>query len=116
MKNMTDMAEHYVVTATNNFSMTREGHPRFLNWLLSVFRATKDYWGENGVQSGLLLNATYTCQAYGNQIQAHKTMNAISVDTRLDEFQIMYKNLLAYPPSIIPETQSEFDKIMSEEV
>jgi hypothetical protein len=44
MKHVMDMAEHNVVTATENLGMTREGHPRFLNLLPSEFGATKDYW------------------------------------------------------------------------
>ncbi len=45
-KHMMDTAKHYVVTATVNFGLTREGHLRFLNWLQSEFEATKDYWEE----------------------------------------------------------------------
>ncbi len=41
---MSDMVEHYVVTTSDNYCMTSEGHLRFLNWLPSEFRATKDYW------------------------------------------------------------------------
>jgi hypothetical protein len=48
MKHMYDMVERYVVTATDNYGMTREGYPRFLNWLPSEFGATKDYWEEKG--------------------------------------------------------------------
>ena len=43
-------------------------------------------------------------------------MNGVPVDTRSDEFQIMYQNLIAYPSSIILETQAELDKIISEEL
>ena len=32
------------------------------------------------------------------------------------EFQTIYRNSMAYTPSIILETQSEFDKIISEEI
>ena len=39
MKHMTDMVEHYIVTTSDNYGMTREGHPRFLNWLPSEFGA-----------------------------------------------------------------------------
>ncbi len=67
MKHMTDIVEHYVVTTSDNYGMTREGHPKFLNWLPSDFGATKD----------CLLNATYTCPATGNQIQVHQTMNGV---------------------------------------
>ncbi len=42
MKHMTDMVEHYVVTASDNYGMARECHQRFLNWLRSEFEATKD--------------------------------------------------------------------------
>ena len=35
---------------------------------------------------------------------------------RLDEFQVMYQNFLAFPSSIVLETQSESDKISSEEI
>ena len=109
MKHMTDMSKHYVVTATDNFGVTRKGHPSFLNWLLCEFGAPKDYWEEKGIPSGRLLNVTYTCPATGNQIQVHQTMNGVPVDTRSDEFQVMYQNFIVYPPSIILETQSEFD-------
>ena len=37
MKHMTDMVEHFVVTTSDNYCMTREGHQRFLNWLPSEF-------------------------------------------------------------------------------
>ncbi len=73
-KHMADMVEHYVVTAIDNFRMTREGHPRFLIWLPSEFGATKDYWEENAYASGRLFNATYTCPATGNQIQVRQTI------------------------------------------
>ena len=43
-------------------------------------------------------------------------MNGVPVDTRSDEFQTMFQNFIAYPPSIILETQSELDKIISEEI
>ena len=43
-------------------------------------------------------------------------MNGVPVDTSSDEFQVIYLNFIAYPPSIILETQSEFDKIISEEI
>ena len=43
-------------------------------------------------------------------------MNGVPVDTRLDEFQAGYQNFIAYPPSIILETQSELDKIINEEI
>ena len=42
-------------------------------------------------------------------------MNGVPVDTRSDEFQVMYQNFIVYPPSIILETQSELDKIINEE-
>jgi hypothetical protein len=116
MKHMTDMVEHYIVTTSDNYGMTREGHPRFLNWLPSEFGATKDYWEGKGIPPGRLLNATYTCPATGNQIQVHQTMNGVPVDTRAEEFQIMYQNFIAYPPSIVLETMSELDKIISEEI
>ena len=70
MKHMTDMGEHYIVTTSDNYGMTREGHPRFLNWLPSEFGATKDYWEGKGIPPGRLLNATYTCPATGNQIKS----------------------------------------------
>ena len=108
----------YVVNANDNFGTTREGHPKFSNFLPSEFGATKDssYWEENGIPPGRLLTATYTCPHTGNQIQVHQTVNGVPVDTRSDEFQIMYQNFIAYPPSIILETQSELDKIISEEI
>ncbi len=37
MKHMTDMIEHYIVTTSDNYCMTREGDLRFLNWLPSEF-------------------------------------------------------------------------------
>jgi len=37
MKHMTDMVEHYIVTTSDNYGMTREGRLRFLNWLPSEF-------------------------------------------------------------------------------
>ena len=43
-------------------------------------------------------------------------MNGVPVDTRLDEFQVMYQNFIAYHPSIILETQAELDKIINEEI
>ncbi len=43
MKHMTDMVEHYIVTTSDNYGMTREDHQLFLNWLPSEFGATKDY-------------------------------------------------------------------------
>lgn len=43
-------------------------------------------------------------------------MNGVPVDTRSDEFQTMYQNFIAYPSSIILETQAELDKIISEEL
>jgi hypothetical protein len=118
MKHMTDMVKHYIVTVTTsvNYGMTREGHPRFLNWLPSEFGATKDYWEEKGIPSGRLLNATYTCPATRNQIQVHQTMNGVPVDTRSEDFQVMYQNFIAYPPSIVLEPMSELDKIVSEEI
>ncbi len=96
--------------------MTREGHQWFLNWLPSEFGATKDYWEGKGIPSRRLLNATYTCPATGNQLQVHQTMNGVPVDTRSEEFQIMYQNFIAYPPSIVLETMSELEKIISEEI
>jgi hypothetical protein len=44
MKHMTDMVKHYIITTSDNYGMTREGHLWFLNWLPSEFGATKDYW------------------------------------------------------------------------
>ena len=82
MKHMMDMVEHYVVTTLDNYGMTREGHPKFLNWLPSEFGTTKDYCEEKGILSGRLLNATYTCPSTGNQIQVHQTMNGVPVDSR----------------------------------
>ncbi len=38
------------------------------------------------------------------------------LDTRAEEFQMMYQNFIAYPPSIVLETMSELDKIISEEI
>ena len=55
MKHMMDMAEHYVVTATDDFGMTREGHPGFRNWLPSEFGATKNYW-EGSLEACLMLH------------------------------------------------------------
>ena len=43
-------------------------------------------------------------------------MNGVPVDTSSDEFQVMYQNFIAYPPSIILETHSELDKIINEEI
>ncbi len=43
-------------------------------------------------------------------------MNGVPVDTRTDELQIMYQNSIAFSLSIILQTQSEFDKITSEEI
>ncbi len=43
-------------------------------------------------------------------------MNVVPVDTRSDELQIMYQNVIAYSPSIVLETMSELDKIISEEI
>ncbi len=40
MKHMTKMVEYYVVTTSDNYGMTREGHQKFLNWLPSEFEAT----------------------------------------------------------------------------
>ncbi len=51
MKRMMDMVEHYIVTTSDNYGMTREGHQRFLNWLPSEFGATKDYWEGKGILS-----------------------------------------------------------------
>ena len=116
MKHMTDMAEHYVVNANDNFGTTRGGHPKLANFLPSEFGAAKDYWEEKGIQPGRLLTATYTCPHTGNQTQVYQTMNGVPVDTRSDEFQTMFQNFIAYPPSIILETQSELDKIISEEI
>ena len=90
------MAEHYVFNANDNFGTTREGHPKFANFLPSEFGATKDYWEEKDIPPGRLLTATYTCPHTGNQIQVHQTMNGVPVDTRTDEFQIMYQNFIAY--------------------
>jgi hypothetical protein len=69
---MMNMVEHYVVTTSDNYGMTSEGHQRFP----SEFGATKDYWEEKGILSGRLLNATNTCQATGNQV--HQTMNGVT--------------------------------------
>ncbi len=60
MKHMTDMVEHYIVTTSDNYGMTRGGHLRFLNWLPSEFGATKNILEGKGIPSGRLLNATYT--------------------------------------------------------
>jgi hypothetical protein len=95
MKHKLDMVDHYVVTASDNYGMTRDW---FLTWLPSEFGAIKDYWEEKGIPSGRLLNATYTCPAAENQIQVHQTMNGVPVDTRSDEFQIMYQNFIVYSP------------------
>ncbi len=116
MKHMVDMVKHYVVTTSDNYGMTGEGHLRFLNLFPSKFGATKDNWEGKGTLSGRVLNATYNCQATGNQIQVHQTMNGIPVDTSLDEFQIMYQNFISYPPSIVLATMSELDWIISEEI
>ena len=43
MKHMTAMAEHYVITANDNFRRTKHGHPNFDNFLPSELGATKDY-------------------------------------------------------------------------
>ncbi len=93
-----DMAEHYVFAAADNFDMTIENNPIFLNCLPSEFGATKDYWEDKDIPSGHLLNATYTCQATENQVQFHQTMKVVSVDTRSDEFQSMFQNSIANPP------------------
>ncbi len=45
MKHMTDMVEHYVVTTSDNYGMTGEGHPKFLNRLPGEF----GYWEEKGI-------------------------------------------------------------------
>ena len=116
MKHMTAMAEHYVITANDNFRTTKHGHPKFDNFLPSELGATKDYWEEKGIPHGRLLVATYTCPHTGSRTQVHQTMNGVPVDTRSDEFQTMYQNFIAYPSSIILETQAELDKIISEEL
>jgi hypothetical protein len=54
---MTNMAKHYIVTASDNYGMTGDGHPRFLNWP-SEFGATKDYWEEK--QTAWSLTKCYT--------------------------------------------------------
>ena len=46
MKPMTAMAVHYVINSNNNFNTTRQGHPKFDNFLPSELGATKDYWEE----------------------------------------------------------------------
>jgi hypothetical protein len=43
-------------------------------------------------------------------------MNGVPVDTRSEEFKVMYQNFIAYCPSIVLETMSELDKIISEEI
>ena len=43
-------------------------------------------------------------------------MSGVPVDTRSEEFQVVYHNFIAYPSSIILETQSEHGKIISEEI
>ncbi len=43
-------------------------------------------------------------------------MNGVPVDTRSEEFQVMYQNFIAYTPSIVLETMSELGKIISEEI
>jgi hypothetical protein len=40
----------------------------------------------------------------------------VPVETRSDELQVKYQNFIAYPPSIVWETMSELDKIISEEI
>jgi hypothetical protein len=42
-------------------------------------------------------------------------MSAVPVDTRSDEFQIMYQNFIVFPPSLHMETQAKIDKYISEE-
>ena len=106
MKHMTAMAEHYVNNSNDNFKTTRQGHLKFDNLLPSELGATKDYWEEKGIPPGRLLTATYICPHTGNRTQVHQTMNGVPVDTRLDEFQVMYQNFIAYPLSIILETQA----------
>ena len=104
MKHMTAMAEHYVINSSDHFKTTKQGHPKFDNFLPSELGATKDYWEEKGIPHGRLLVATYTCPHTGSRTQVHQTMNGVPVDTRSDEFQTMYQNFIAYPSSIILET------------
>ena len=107
MKHMTAMAEHYVINSSYSFRMPKQGHPKFDNFLPIELGATKDYWEEKGIPR--LPTSTYTCPHTGIQTQVHQTMNGVPVDMRSDEFQVMYQNFIAYPPSIILETQSELD-------
>ena len=116
MKHMTAMAEHDVINSNDNHNTTKQRHLKFDNFLPSELGATKDYWEEKGEPPGRLLTATYTCPHTGSQTQVHQTMNGVTVNTRSDEFQVMYQNFIAYPPSIILETQSELDKIINEEI
>jgi hypothetical protein len=51
MKYMSDMVDHYFVTATDNYCMTREGHQKSLISFPSEFGATKDDWEEKGIQA-----------------------------------------------------------------
>ena len=101
MKHMTAMAEHYVINSSDHFKTTKQGHPMFDNFLSSELGATKDNWEEKCIPPGRLLTSTYTCPHTGSQIQVHQTMNGVPVDTRSDEFQIMYQNFIAYPSSIL---------------
>ena len=110
------MAEHYVPNSNDNFNTTIQGLPKFDHFLLSELGTTKEYREEKGIPPGRLITATSACPHTGNKTQVHQMMNGVPVDTSSDEFQTMYLIFIAYPPSIILETQSELDKIINKEI
>ncbi len=71
---------------------------------------------------GRLLTGIYICPHTGAGVNAHQAMTRVTLDTRLDQFQMMYQNSISYPWSLKfenrswVETKAEIDKIISEEI
>ena len=90
IKHMKAMAKYYVINSSDHFKTTKQGHPKFDNFLPSEPGATKDYWEEKCIPPGRLLTATYTCPHTGSQTQVHQTMNGVPIDTQtsfIESFQ-----------------------------
>jgi hypothetical protein len=97
--------------------VTKLGHPSFKQWLPSHFGADKDCWEYKGTAPGRLLTASYTtCLNTENEVQVHQNIRGFQVDTRSEEFEMIYQNFISYQPSLIMETQFKLDKIINEDI
>ena len=113
VKQFADMANGYVIQATDQFGSMKGGYPSLKNFDVTDFLHTRKSWEEKSIRKGMLPYIARIDPYTGVEYECYMTMNCIEIDPRDPEVIHRLQFLITFPGSITLEALGVIEEVFT---